>query len=244
MALFERCIVPSSVTTPGSTASKFGYIAEATVEFSYFLKHRKGKIPFPASTTDYVDLFGGKTSYVYFLEVNNPRLVLLRPAFGKGLRVPDLQTDDGALKEFYEVKANSTSGISDGRKKISDLNTHFGKYTLAYMPGIAWNPSGAYARFVLFRGVMHGFSVTVVFKFFRKEAGLIVYHICVECDFELEELVVELIVAAVVLMIVFGPEILAAAAAALVVGAEEAAAAAALAAAWAAAMRYIPVFAE
>lgn len=151
--------------------------------------------------------------------------------------MPDLLTDDGTITEFYEIKPNSPSGIVDGIEKVTKIGALMGFFNLPYVPGTKFNSD---KKVLIFKGIMFEIEVKVFFHFFRLQAGLIVYDICVEAGVAIEDIVAKAIIGAIVLIVVFGPEILAAAAAAAAAAEAEAAAAAAMAAAWAAGLRLIP----
>lgn len=181
------CFAPSEI--PGvdaTTAGAFGLIAEGFIAAKY-LEHRKRRVFFPLSETDFLDIsvgFGNSALHISFLCARNPSLSpakLTWLSLTGQLKVPDLLTDDGPIKEFYEIKPNSTSGRTAGRTKIANLDAVYTHLALPYAPGILWRPN---SKETVFEGPIFGVRIKVFFHFFRTSAGLIVYQLCIDGDLE------------------------------------------------------------
>jgi hypothetical protein len=216
---FTRCFAPSFGVSP-QTASLFGLVAEATVAF-YYLRERGKIFFFPMSSEDYGDFTAGwsnVTLYTTFLKDRNPRLSVsqlldMRRKLGGDdsgslFRVPDIVTDTGAVREFYEIKPNSFSGVTAGDEKIANIDAFNTYFHLTYLPGTKWKPD---RRILLYDGVIETveLQVKIFFHFCRVQPGLIAYELCIEAGLAIEDIVAKIIVSSVVLAIVFGPEILA-----------------------------------
>src|SRR5215472_15037090 len=117
-ALASLCMAPSTTGVSETVFKMFGHPAAGTIG-NHYLRTRNKKFFFPLSTTDFEDFTAGWRNielYLTFLKLNNPRLSAsqlldMRKSLGaeKGslLKVPDLMTHDGDLREFYEIKPNS-----------------------------------------------------------------------------------------------------------------------------------------
>lgn len=174
-------------------SSAFGLLAEAVIGANYLRDfQRSPRVFFPASETDFQDIsiaFGNQTLHLAFLAANNPGkvkdLAALADFTVEGLRmsVPDLLTHDPARThppsraEFYEIKANSITGRAKGRRKIRSLTRSYGNAGLPYVAGDGWSPK---ERIRVFHGVVFGIDVDAFFQYFRTDAGLVVYELCLE----------------------------------------------------------------
>ncbi|WP_338663164.1 hypothetical protein VQH23_23880 [Pararoseomonas sp. SCSIO 73927] len=221
---FTRCFAPSFGVSR-DTAKLFGLIAETTIG-GFYLKDRGKPFFFPVTDQDFGDFtagFANVTLYTAFLKMKNPHLRLSQlldmrrklggDESGSLFKVPDLVTDNGAIRQFYEIKPNSATGLRDGDEKLANLSAFCDFFKVSYKPGTAWSPD---KRLLLYDGVIEAVElrVKVFFHFFRVQPGLIVYELCIEAGIAIEDIVAKIIVGVVVLAIIFGPEILAGVAAA------------------------------
>ncbi len=190
------CAAPSEVVlTP--TAKAIGLLAEDFIGEEY-LRHRGRSTFFPASPEDFQDvsvIFGNRQLHVAFLAANNP--TRFKPGVaGLGfdladplavdanrMKVPDLLNHIPAASttpsrvEYYEIKPNSISGRSAGRRKLKSLESDYKKLAFPYIRGKVWSVN---KRVRIFKGSILGFSVESTFHYFLLEDGLIVYDICID----------------------------------------------------------------
>lgn len=221
---FQRCFAPSFGVSR-RTAGLFGSIAEKTIGL-FYLRDRGKSTFYPLNDQDFADFTAGwanVTLYTTFLSDHNPqvdpgKLLEMRRKLGGDesgslFKVPDLVTDAGTTRQFYEIKPNSPTGLIAGDEKIGNVAAFNAFFGLPYVPGMAWNPD---RRILLYDGVIEAveIEVRVFFHFFRIQPGLIVYELCVEAGLAVADIVAKIIVATIVLAVVFGPELLAGAAAA------------------------------
>ena len=196
------CFAPSEIPglTP-PTASAFGLIAESFIAARY-LVHRGKNNFFPLSQTDFQDIsvgFGNTPLYIAFLKNSNSHLSVSKLLFFSAaglLKIPDLATHDGSVKEFYEIKPNSMSGRIDGRAKVIAIEAANHMVGIPYVSGTRWSPN---AKFIVFSGPVFGAHIEVTFHFFRNQRGLIVYELCVEG--ELAKLAIHILFAILIAII-------------------------------------------
>ncbi|MFZ0603261.1 MAG: hypothetical protein WAN05_18250 [Roseiarcus sp.] len=219
-----QCFAPSFGVSP-ETAALFGLIAESTIA-AFYLRERRKIFFFPVTNEDYADFTAGwanVTLYTTFLKERNPfvsvsQLLDMRRKLGGDdsgslFKVPDLVTHSGSVRQFYEIKPNSLSGVAAGNEKIANIDAFNAYFHLSYLPGTAWSPN---QRILLYDGIIETVEirVKVFFHFFLLQPGLIVYELCIEAGLAIEDIVAKIILGSIVLVVVFGPEILAGAAAA------------------------------
>ena len=221
---FTKCFPPSFGVSP-QIAGLFGLIAETTIAAAY-LRNRGKTVWFPANAEDYSDFTAGwanVTLYTTFLSERNPRisvshLLSMRRNLGGDdggslFKIPDIATDTRAIKQFYEIKPNSSTGVIAGDDKVANIVAFNDYFKLPYSPGTFWQPDN---RILLYDGILEsvGFRVKVFYHYFQIQPGLIVYELCIEADVRITALLALIIIATIVLLIVFGPEIMAGVAAA------------------------------
>jgi hypothetical protein len=169
----STCLAPGQSVSRDS-ASLFGSLAETTIAM-FYLRHRQKAAFFPLTSDDFQDVSGGVsnvTLYLTFLKAKNPRLsssqlLDLRRRIGGGqkgsfVKVPDLLTDDGTIREFYEIKPNSPTGVADGIEKLTKIGALMGFVNLPYVPGTKFSPD---KKVLSFKGIMFEIEVKVFFIF-------------------------------------------------------------------------------
>lgn len=144
---------------------------------------------FPKRNFDGTQVFRDVTGlntqlFIAFLAANNPSLntkslgtqALLK---GGGIKNPDWAIDRKARLEFeyYEVKPNSASGLQKGQEKILSLIALCGLNNLPYHPGTNYNPDETANLWIETKGFL---ETDVTLHWFKAQAGLIVYEVCVE----------------------------------------------------------------
>ncbi|MEJ1239288.1 hypothetical protein WBG78_14220 [Chryseolinea sp. T2] len=170
----EGCLAPSEI--PGieaSDASLFGAVAENIIVADFMSQK-----PYPPLSI-YVDNYN-PAGYILFLAINNRQFTeskqkefyfSLRLA-ELGVRRPDIITHTVMLKEFYEIKPDSLTGVEDGISKVGTLSASYMKFKLPYTPGVTYNPNSVVVASFLNQ-------LKVQLKVTLKGPGLIVYKLCV-----------------------------------------------------------------
>ena len=183
----------------------FAALAEGLIEADYLAK-RPGKI--------FVDHYFDNpitASYIAFLASHNPHLrtrrnlaalAILANMPGGGISRPDILTDSGGLKEYYEIKPDSAAGSAAGAAKLIAIIGFMGIFTLPYAPGITFTPTPSIplgSGTIPTVGGPVPFSATLGVA--RTKAGLIQYKGCVETDFVKVGVTVLVIIAIVIIII-------------------------------------------
>ncbi|HLA20240.1 MAG TPA: DUF4157 domain-containing protein [Pseudolabrys sp.] len=207
-AVTKGCVAPSFVVTP-VIASLFGTVAEVLIEPDYIAQ--KGGVPF---ADVFLDNPLGPMTYVAFLTAHHPHLdpALLAGQIGLsgGVLVPDIL--DTRVQELYEIKPDSISGRVAGRGKLAAIDAFMSFNSLPYVRGTAYAPTASIpiplggAALAPFLGLPILLSCgipNVSLSVTRPAAGLILYEICVEADFDcwLKVLTLELMIALIILAI-------------------------------------------
>jgi hypothetical protein len=217
----EKCFTLEGGTPQAMRlASKFGFIVEWFVKADYCLD--KGGcsefISLPASP-DQVDFFdenAGTTRCRYlasYLKFHNPgineialaTLCEARKDPDGSFPVPDIITHSPPLRlEFYELKPNSASGKSKGRKKLGDFHALTGVFSTApYVPGDKYDPD---RKILVWDGTWFTVPTKVRLHFFRLDPGLLLYELCVEVSAQtvnetVAKLLIKMVVAALILVL-------------------------------------------
>ena len=201
------CIAPSIVLPP-NLAGKAGVFAERKIA-EEFLTHLGRRSFFPASTRDFSDIsvgFGNSLLYAAYLKGNHPTLSaaqLINLSDNALMKIPDLATFDVGRSEFYEIKPDSLSGISDGNTKVANVHALYQHEALPYIPGRLWNPDTK-IHLLTFKPI--GFTVDVEFHYFKRQPGLILYDFCATGRMrKLTATEVAFIIAAVLIKLMTGP---------------------------------------
>lgn len=211
------CFTPSEAAAPSKLSARIGQVVEWVVRQEYCF-NRNGCDEFQRGGTgvDFFDdnVIGSGTTRCRFLAeylaARHPALDA-KPIWNDcevqkipvdrddpddfpndRFAIPDIITDlPGVRSEFYEVKANSTSGVAAGRLKLSTFLSmiDFLKHT---DPDIGNLVKGRQFRpdrtFVIYQRAYLGIlPVEVQLHYFLKENGLIVYEFCVTAETELAE---------------------------------------------------------
>jgi len=209
------CVAPSvalDVIFPGSNPVKilvskaFGLIAEELITLDYLSK-RPGKVLFD-------HYFDNPLVYTYlsFLISKNPHLrnpftiaLLLFDLQSDvfGIKRPDILTDMPGIKELYEIKPNSVSGLVEGRAKLAAIDGFKIVYRLVYPRGSTFTPTPsivlASGTIPMIVGGPLPFELSLSVE--RTRPGLIQYKTCVETDF-VKAAINELVLIAIILIIV------------------------------------------
>jgi len=178
----SECKPASEIDAKGASAA--GDAIEALIREDFCVA--KGGCQFlpagvPTISSDFMDMRSGgsQQNFVSWLVLNNPRVnegaLQLAAASKDLLPVPDLATHQKIRREFYEIKPNSKKGIGNGQRKISKLVPLFGTHGLSYIPGVIYSPNRRQPISIT-RTPLYEIEVSV--RWFRLEAGLIVYDIC------------------------------------------------------------------
>jgi hypothetical protein len=205
--------IPVSVILPPPLDSAFGVIAESIIG-GRFLDHvgRRSKGFFPGSPTqeDFQDIsigFGNINLYILYLKFHNTlsvKQLLVLSTLGM-LNIPDLVTHNPSRAaapvraEFYEIKPNSPTGITDGGIKITSVSLLNSSLPLPYKAGTIWTPD---EKILIARGSPLGVFLEVFFHYKRISPALIVYDICIEGELEKLALAVLLAILAIILALI------------------------------------------
>lgn len=169
------CFPPAAFTNP-QFGSGFGTIAERLIEQDYC--DTLGCAP----TTTFIDNFN-PTAYRAFLVSHNPSLrsrgkaIALAVASATGIARPDIMCDDGARKDYYEIKPLSPSGVAAGLEKLAEIAAFMAALGLPYVPGTIYSPS---KDIPIMSGLVIGEPLTVSLNVNRFVPGLVTYSLCLE----------------------------------------------------------------
>jgi hypothetical protein len=167
------CFPPSAVTDP-QFASGFGTIAELLIEKDYC--DTLGCSP----ATVFIDK-NNPTAYKTFLTAHNPALArgakaaALAAASATGIARPDILNDDGARRDYYEIKPLSPTGAAAGLRKLVEIAAFMTLLRLRYVPGTTYSPS---YDIPMMSGVVLGEPIGVALNVQRHVPGLVTYSLC------------------------------------------------------------------
>lgn len=198
----KQCFVPSAAGVRFGLASRFGHIVEWFVKQEYCAaKGGCNQFVLNGSGTDFFDEDSTTTRCRFlanYLATHNLLLSESDIANACEIRkspvdddddenerfaVPDIVTHEpGVRMEFYEIKANSTSGKSAGRVKIQTFSSlvDFLRQTdpgARYEKGTQFDPDRS---ILIWDGTWFGSPSKVFLHIKREDEALIVYEICVE----------------------------------------------------------------
>lgn len=213
-AVTKVCVAPSEaldILFPGLDPAKIivskavGLLAEELITLDY-LDKRPGRILFDHYFDNPLPM-----TYLSFLISKNPHLrnpftiALLALDLNTdtfGIKRPDILTDMLGIRELYEIKPNSVSGLAEGRAKLAAISGFQIVYRLTYPRGRTFSPTPsipiAKGTIPMFVGGPLPFELTLSAA--RTRPGLIQYKVCLETDF-LKAAVNELILIAIILII-------------------------------------------
>lgn len=199
----NKLCFPISMFATNAAASEFGKLAHRLINHQYC--GGMGCTP----VNDYFD-DNNPAAWRDFLVSHDP--FLATPAGShlllgiSGVR-PDICTNNGARKEYYEIKPASPSGVSDGIGKLFTIWGYMNRLRQPYRAGRMYSPT----EIPIAHAVYAGITIEISLNVFRplNTPGLIVYQLCVEAPFA--ELLVLVTMAALVAALL--AEIIAAAAA-------------------------------
>jgi len=169
----QHLCFPVSEFQSSQFASGFGTIAERLIEQDYC--DTLGCSP----ATTFVDN-NNPTAYKNFLVTHNPSLAS-GPQAAKlaaefpGVKRPDIMSDDGIRKDYYEIKPLSGSGITDGAFKLLSIAAFMNRMGLSYAAGTTYSPS---KDIPLMSGTILGSKVGVSLNVQRHLPGFLTYTIC------------------------------------------------------------------
>lgn len=200
----KLCFAPSELFGE-DIAKGFGIVAEPFISYKLtpFLE-RYGVAPFDLYQ-DYSFAGSIDKTYVGFLRIKNPSLSpdVINRLSTTPLKRPDILIDNSKLKEYYEIKPDSSSGRSAGRSKLNEIEDYYRRYSLPYSRGSLFKPP---SDILIGRTTISaaGTRVPVEISFdLRLENGLILYKLCIKTKWRLVlalELVYELLRAIINLM--------------------------------------------
>ena len=185
----QGCLAPSEV--PGITSSEasvFGAVAENIIQADFCRQYscQSGSV--------FIDN-NNPAAYLYFLASKNPHFTqeqqmdYFRRAWAQKLaKVPDFLVHTPGEQVFYEVKPDSTSGISAGVDKLGKLLAAYGYYALPYALGTRYRPNSHQVAFL-------GGRLTVELRVRMAHQGLIVYKLCLKSEQVLEPAVIAALLA-------------------------------------------------
>ena len=187
----EVCFAASESVSDIGPLGQIGNLVEIYVDIEY-IKYRAeqgGRVDvFPSPTAnDFFDVAGDRCDqFGRFLKSKRPvideSLIIdwcrLRKARdGDKSMVPDIITNDGDWREFYELKPASTSSIGKGRQKIRNFQDIDAGFQLQYFPGTRWSPN---IRQVVWNGTWLGSPAKCFLVVVLHEEALLTYKFCVE----------------------------------------------------------------
>lgn len=169
------CFPPGPIMGP-QWGSGFGTIAERFIEQDYCAT--LGCTP----ATEYIDNFN-PTAYLNFMRAHNPslttgaRAVALAAASVTGIARPDIMTDNGVRREYYEIKPFSPDGVSAGMEKLVEIMAFMSLLSLPYIPGVTYSPS---KDIPMMSGMVLGEPLAVSLNIQRHLPGLVTYSLCLQ----------------------------------------------------------------
>ncbi len=172
----ERLCFPPGPIMGAQWGSGFGTIAERFIEQDYCAT--LGCSP----ATEYVDNFN-PTAYLNFMRAHNPSLrsgagrAALTAASLTGIARPDLMTDNGVRREYYEIKPFSPDGVSAGMEKLVEIVAFMAALSLPYVPGTTYSPS---KDIPIMSGMVLGEPLGVALNVQRHLPGLVTYSLCLQ----------------------------------------------------------------
>lgn len=171
----RMCFPPSAFEDP-QFGSGFGMLAERYIEHDYC--DTMGCAP----GTVYIDNYN-PLAYRQFLIAHNPGLssgakgAALTAASVTGIARPDILSDDGARRDYYEIKPLSPSGAVAGTEKIAEIAAFMTLLGLPYVPGVTYTPS---KDIPIMSGMVLGEPLAVSLNVQRYVPGIVTYSLCLE----------------------------------------------------------------
>jgi hypothetical protein len=123
------------------------------------------------------------TEYKDFLETHNPSLLTLSlaaqlaAAAAEGIQRPDILADDGAHKEYYEIKPLSPPGAVAGVEKLVFIAGFMAALSLPYVAGTTYSPS---KDIPIMSGFVLGEPLAVSLNVQRWVPGIVTYGLCLQ----------------------------------------------------------------
>jgi hypothetical protein len=171
------CFPPSAFSPTVQWASGFGTIAERFIEQDYCKTPGISCVRGPMGTV-YIDNYN-PTEYLDFLKAHNPSLKTLsysiKLAVYSGIARPDILSDNGTSKEYYEIKPLSPSGAEAGVGKLASIARFMATLGLPYRAGTTYSPS---KDIPIMSGAVLGDRLAVSLRVQRFVPGIITYSLC------------------------------------------------------------------
>jgi hypothetical protein len=181
----ERICFPVSAFNNSNFAAGFGLLAERYIQNDYIetMGNPPGAVYFDNNNP---------AAYLNFLKTHNPGLTdsMIAEAMTSAVR-PDIARDDGATKEYYEIKPFSPAGVGAGMGKLVTIMAYMSALGLPYAPGVAYSPS---KDIPVLSGVLMGCKLGVTLNVQRPLPGTLLYSLCLQG--ELKELLAKVGMAA------------------------------------------------
>jgi hypothetical protein len=173
----ERLCFPPGPIMGAQWGSGFGTLAERFIEQDYCVT--LGCLP---GVTEYIDN-NNPTAYLMFMRAHNPSLgsgapaVALAAASVTGIARPDIMTDNGARRDYYEIKPFSPDGVAAGMAKLVEIVAFMSLLSLPYVPGTTYSPS---KDIPMLSGMVLGEPLAVSLNVQRHLPGLVTYSLCLQ----------------------------------------------------------------
>lgn len=166
----------------------FGYMAESWITYHIYPEFQRLGITLADFYPDYSFAGSIDRAMIGFLMAKNPaQSAYINQVFtASSHKRPDILVDNGILKEYYEIKPDSTSGRAEGRNKLQAIDNYMTAYGLPYTRGTSLRlPS--HIKLGSFYVVLPGVGqVKVAMSLnLRIVNGLILYRICITTNWAL-----------------------------------------------------------
>ncbi|MBD3756784.1 MAG: peptidoglycan-binding protein [Microbacterium sp.] len=193
--MVELCFAASEAVSEIAPLSDIGNLVEIFVDIEYirFRNNQGGRVDlYPSPTAnDFFDIAGDRCGqFAGFIKMKRPSVdeTLIedwcrqrKARDGDKSMVPDIITNEGAWREYYELKPASTSSIGKGRQKLRNFAEIDAGFQLQYVAGSRWSPS---IRQLVWNGTWLGSPAKCYLVVELLEPGLITYKFCVEVTAE------------------------------------------------------------
>jgi hypothetical protein len=177
---YDKFCFPLSAVLTDRESGAFGNIAEQLIQQHYC--RTLGCSPL----TEYFDNYN-PDEWRHFLLRHDPKLkgkeVLVRALLSLIGERPDIATNNGSRREYYEIKPFSPAGVGKGAEKLIAIATLMAVLDQPYIPGITYN--GGEVALPGASGTVFGYSVKANLLVMRAPyaPGLVLYLMCLEGEF-------------------------------------------------------------
>lgn len=193
--MVELCFAASEAVSQIAPLSEIGNLVEIFVDVEYikFRGDEGGRVNlYPSPTAnDFFDIAGDRCGlFAGFIKLKRPAVDealiedwcrLRKARDGDKSMVPDIITNDGQWREYYELKPASTSSIGKGRQKLRNFAEIDAGFQLQYIAGDRWSPA---IRQIVWNGTWLGSPAKCYLVVELREPGLLTYKFCVEVNAE------------------------------------------------------------